>query len=265
MRMEALDSIGIYQSRINDSTLNKKYNEAQVSYISFYKSKSTVTNQLATDNPDQAIQNSQIFANMSEKCYTIVEETKQNEIILSVTQEVNQNGRELKIQRMNIALEPVAKAFRVLSLNSLSTNVNGNRTTSFFLNIAFELEYKEIGSHKINMQPVKSFNEPSTVQLSPVVAPVLTEGTFSVDEVKEIIFDNDKHMQWQFYPDKPTSIADFYIESAESGYRLPSYTELKGFFDKIAYQEQKNNHLFTKLFNFPGESATFASLTKMIA
>ena len=213
----------------------------------------TVTNRLNVETMEQPQMDEQIFArNLSPKCYNVVEEAKQNTIVISVSKVIDEQNQSFNIQRFNLELEPLPKAFQVLSLDKVATTESTGALGSLFLNIAFKVGYNEKSSKPIKYDDPLATIPQRTVQLATNVKPDL----ITIDEEKNEYI--DKNVRWKLFSSGPTSFRAFTAKMPPE-YSLPSMAELKNFFTKVAFQENNGNSVFTKLFRFNGESAVFAS------
>ena len=278
-------------------TLKQSVHNAYDDYVKEYKSKTTVTNQIFNvSSAADPLPDITLFGNLSEKCYGVVDDIKRNEVMISVTKIVNEDKNTIKNSRLSVKFEAIPKEYMVLSINKVKSNAEAEPI--LFLNVAFKIGYntKDIApmmssalgnsgntGNTGNSGNTESIGNPGNSNLTsnkqsqkpkveepvnipkPPESPTLTSGSFVVDESHKTMTENSTHIRWKIYNDNPTSYTLYMASGADAGYSLPSFNELKEFFNKIAYQESNGNSFFSKLFSFKGkESAVFAT-SEMLA
>ncbi len=293
-RAKIYSDIKKYEATLDNTNtiteLKEAVNQAKINYEATYKEKTTVTNRLSNENAENSdLSILQLFGILSGKCYSAIDAIKRNEITISV-EKVQDGGKDvIRSTKSSVKFSAIPKEFRVLSINRVKPNTKDAEVT-LFLNIAFKIGYnttempvfssisteqaaqnvKEPVAAKTN---TTSYNTTTTAKIKvqepvevpkPVQPATLTAGSFVVDESQKTMTENSTHTRWKVYSDKPTSYTAYMASGSDAGYSLPSFNELKEFFDKIAYQESNGNSFFSKLFSFNGkETAVFATSERL--
>ena len=215
-----------------------------------------------------------LFRSLSAKCYGDIEEIRRDEINISV-EKIQDGGKDvIKSSKSIVKFTPEPREFQVLSMNIVRPK-DKDANTTMLLNIAFKIGYKTqemqvftsltpepVIQKNETTPPIKKNQEPVEVP-KPIQPATLTAGSFDVNETQRTMTENSTHTKWKIWPENPTSYITYITSNNDPGYALPSFNELKEFFDKIAYQERNGNSFFSKLFSFKGkETAVFATSEK---
>lgn len=136
-------------------TAREEYKISQRKYDEMYQTKRTYTNKFEVVNTDyyEDLPNT-IPSYLAAKCYSKIDEMKNERINISVLLENNGQNEIKYTNKTSISLKPIATGFQVISFDNLISGAS-----NYFLNVAFELTWKEESRQTNNFDIDEQKNE----------------------------------------------------------------------------------------------------------